>query len=184
MWKAMVVRSRLAVSIFVLAISWGPAAALARETQPSRLQDNRSAALANQVVTELNSARTRRGLTPLRVAPGLVAAAAQHSRDMAQRGYFDHTSADGSQFWKRVARHYPANGSHGWAVGENLLWSSPGVDAPGALRMWMGSPPHRKNMLDPKWREVGISALHVAAAPGFYKGLEVTIVTADFGVRG
>ena len=34
------------------------------------------------------------------------------------------------------------------------------------------------------WREVGFAAVHVASAPGSYRGLEVTILTADFGVRG
>jgi uncharacterized protein YkwD len=70
-----------------------------------------------------------------------------------------------------------------WSVGENLLWSSPSVDASGALSMWFNSPEHRKNMLTPRWREIGLSAVHVSAAPGTYGGREVTIVTADFGVR-
>jgi uncharacterized protein YkwD len=46
----------------------------------------------------------------------------------------------------------------------------------------MNSPEHRANILDPNWREIGISAQH-AAAPGTYKGLEVTVITTDFGVR-
>ena len=29
----------------------------------------------------------------------------------------------------------------------------------------------------------GVAAVHQAAAPGVYKGLDVTIVTTDFGVR-
>jgi uncharacterized protein YkwD len=49
--------------------------------------------------------------------------------------------------------------------------------------MWENSPEHRKNMLDPHWREVGISAVHVSSASGVYRGLPVTIVTTDFGVR-
>jgi uncharacterized protein YkwD len=49
--------------------------------------------------------------------------------------------------------------------------------------MWMGSPEHRANLLKGEWREIGLSAVHVASAPGTFKGLEVTIVTADFGVR-
>ena len=40
-----------------------------------------------------------------------------------------------------------------------------------------------KNMLDPHWREIGISAVHAPQAPGVYRGLAVTIVTTDFGVR-
>ena len=47
----------------------------------------------------------------------------------------------------------------------------------------MGSPGHRANLLSPRWREIGIAAVHAASAPGVYGGHEVTIVTADFGVR-
>ena len=72
---------------------------------------------------------------------------------------------------------------HYWAVGENLLYSSPDVDAPGAVEMWMESPEHRANILRKSWREVGISAVHADSAPGEYEGLPVTIITADFGVR-
>jgi uncharacterized protein YkwD len=68
-------------------------------------------------------------------------------------------------------------------VGENLLWSSPDVDPQGALNLWVSSPEHRANLLTARWREIGVSAIHVAAAPGTYNGLDVTIVTTDFGVR-
>jgi uncharacterized protein YkwD len=177
----MVVGFRIALATVALAVACGPAATSAGATQMGG-GEVRASALAADVLAELNSLRAKRGLVALRVSPGLAAAAAHHSREMTQNGYFDHRSADGSAFWKRVARFYPS-GRGPWSVGENLLWSSPGIDAPGALSMWMGSPEHRKNMLDPSWREVGISALHVTAAPGYYKGLEVTIVTANFGVR-
>ena len=70
-----------------------------------------------------------------------------------------------------------------WSVGENLLWSSPDVSAGGALRMWLASPEHRANLMNPRWREIGVSAIHESHAPGIYKGLDVTIVTTDFGVR-
>jgi uncharacterized protein YkwD len=68
-------------------------------------------------------------------------------------------------------------------VGENLVWASPDLDALGAMQLWPKSPPHRENMLAPRWREIGISAVHAAAAPGTHGGQPVTIVTADFGVR-
>ena len=45
------------------------------------------------------------------------------------------------------------------------------------------SPPHRQNILTREWREVGISAVHVDAAPGVFGRRSVWIVTADFGVR-
>jgi uncharacterized protein YkwD len=47
----------------------------------------------------------------------------------------------------------------------------------------MQSPPHRANLLDRSWREIGVSAIHFDSAPGDYAGGPVTIVTADFGVR-
>ena len=49
--------------------------------------------------------------------------------------------------------------------------------------MWLESPGHRRVLLTPAWREIGLSAVHTASAPRVYDGLEVTIVTADFGVR-
>ena len=111
------------------------------------------------------------------------AAAAQHDREMGRAGYFEHESHDGTAFWKRVGSFYGSSGYGYWSVGENLLWSSPEVDAAGALDLWMHSPEHRANILTPRWREIGVSAQHFAAAPGAYKGLEVTIITTDFGVR-
>ena len=140
-------------------------------------------ALESGVLTEINNTRRAHGLSPLRLSPSLSAAARQHSSEMAARGYFSHSSANGGTFDRRIARYYPSVGRRFWSVGENLLWSSPDVDAAGALRMWMNSPPHRENLLTARWREIGLSAVHVPSAPGAYGGREVTIVTADFGVR-
>jgi uncharacterized protein YkwD len=49
--------------------------------------------------------------------------------------------------------------------------------------MWLNSPEHRKILLTARWREIGLAAVHVTSASGTYGGREVTIVTADFGVR-
>jgi uncharacterized protein YkwD len=141
------------------------------------------ARLESSVLAQLNAVRAQHGLQALRLNARLGSAAAQHSSEMGSSGYFEHESLDGSAFWKRVARWYGSGGYRYWSVGENLLWSSPDVDAPGALDLWMHSPEHRANILDPRWREIGISAQHFASAPGAYKGLEVTIITTDFGVR-
>jgi uncharacterized protein YkwD len=142
------------------------------------------AALEQGVLAEINGLRARHQLAPLRLNVRLSAAADSHSLAMARRGFFAHESADGSAFWKRVQRFYASQGFARWSVGENLLWSSPSIDAAGALQMWLNSPPHRKNLLTPGWREIGLSAIHVAAAPGVFEGRETTIVTADFGTRG
>jgi uncharacterized protein YkwD len=140
-------------------------------------------ALESGVLVELNAVRARHKLAPLRLSPSLSSAANAHSQAMADRGFFSHSSADGTAFWKRVQKYYGSSGYGYWSVGENLLWRSPSVDATEAVRMWLESPPHRKNLLSPQWREVGLAAVRVPAAPGTFDGLDVTIVTADFGVR-
>jgi uncharacterized protein YkwD len=64
-----------------------------------------------------------------------------------------------------------------------MVWASPELSADQAIQVWLNSPPHRKNLLAPAWREVGLGAVRALAAPGVFKGLDVTILTADFGVR-
>lgn len=140
-------------------------------------------ALEGGVLGEINALRARHGLVSLGLSARLSGAADGHSQAMATRGFFRHESADGSAFWKRLQRFYDAKGFGYWAVGENLLWASPSVEPSKALQMWLDSPPHRKNLLDPKWREIGLSAVHAVAAPGTFSGMDVTILTADFGVR-
>jgi uncharacterized protein YkwD len=135
------------------------------------------------VLRELNAIRTAHGLVPLRVNARLTDAAGEHSREMTAKGYFAHESADGSPFWRRVERYYAPGGAAYWSVGENLLWSAPDMDAKRALDLWMASLHHRENILAPRWREIGIAAVHAHAAPGAFRGLDVTVVTTDFGVR-
>jgi uncharacterized protein YkwD len=139
-------------------------------------------ALEVQVLAHMNALRRSHGLAPLRMSSGLRRAADAHSTAMATRGFFAHNSADGTAFWQRVQRYYPRRGRT-WSVGENLLWSSPDVDAARAIQMWMNSAGHRKILLTARWREVGLSAVHADSAPGVYQGLPVTLLTADFGVR-
>jgi uncharacterized protein YkwD len=151
-------------------------------SSPTR-SDRALSSLESGVLRELNVTRAEHGLPPLRLNPRLTAAAGEHSREMGEDGYFEHTSHDGTAFWKRIDHWYSAGGYGFWSVGENLLWSSPEVDPTGALKLWMASPEHRANILTARWRDIGISAVHLAAAPGAYHDQPVTIITTDFGVR-
>ncbi|MFL5950293.1 MAG: CAP domain-containing protein [Gaiellaceae bacterium] len=167
----------LGLSVFGLWVVASPAGASSQQPTTSL------SSLEQGVLSQINSVRKEHGLAPLRLSGHLSAAARQHSDEMAARGYFSHDSVNGSSFDKRIARYYPVGHSRYWSVGENLLWSSPDVDPNGAVDMWWNSPEHRKNMLTARWREIGVSAVHVPAAPGTYGGRAVTIVTTDFGVR-
>jgi uncharacterized protein YkwD len=139
--------------------------------------------LESSLLVEVNTVRRRHRAAPLRASPGLGAAADAHSEAMARRGFFGHQSADGTPFWKRVRRFYPAARFRQWSVGENLLWSSPDITAREAVQRWLDSGAHRRTLLSGRWREIGLGAVHVRSAPGVFGGGEVTIVTADFGIR-
>jgi uncharacterized protein YkwD len=173
----------MAVVAAFLAAATVAATADAAPAKTSAVGITRVSSLESDVLAQLNQVRRDHHLVPLKLSATLSKAAAQHSVEMGEDGYFKHESVDGSAFWKRIETFYPSSGRRYWAVGENLLWSSPDVDAPGALKLWMASPEHRANILTAKWREIGVAAIQVAAAPGTYDGLDVTIVTTDFGVR-
>ncbi len=140
-------------------------------------------ALETALIRGINSIRSNHGLKPLAFSARLSAAAAQHTREMGAKGYFEHESYDSTEFWKRIERWYPSKGRRSWSVGENLLYSSPDVTSDEGVELWMNSPGHRANILSRSWREIGMSAIHFETAPGEFEGDPVTLVTADFGVR-
>ena len=168
---------RSGIALLLAAAALGGLAAPAQAAQLSR-----DASLEAGLLVEINKLRSRHGLATLRHSTPLAAAATGHTRAMAEHGFFRHESRDGTAFWKRVERSYRERGFGFWAVGENLAWSTD-LDAAGAVQMWLASPQHRKVLLSPRWREVGFGAVRAAAASDAFGGLDVTIVTADFGVR-
>jgi uncharacterized protein YkwD len=172
-----------ALAALTSAVVLGAASAPASAAPAASVTISEVTGLEADILVELNAVRRAHGLTPLRRATPLVAAAATHSRAMASYGFFQHESRDGSPFWHRVQRFYGKQGFASWSVGENLLWST-NLDAARAVKLWMGSPAHRRNILLPSWREIGLSAVSVTRAPGHFEGRDVVIVTSNFGVRG
>jgi uncharacterized protein YkwD len=164
-----------AVALMVVAVPAALSSSAGRQTTLATLDAG--------VLQQLNAARADHGLAPLRQNRDLDAAAEQHSREMAVDGYFDHSSFDGTSFSDRIAHWYGLQGYRYWSVGENLLWSSPSIGPGAAVELWMHSPEHRANILNARWREIGIAAVHFPAAAGTYKNRPVTIITTDFGFR-
>ena len=136
------------------------------------------------VLREVNRLRVARGLRALMSSTSLQAAAGFQSRDMIDRGYFDHDQPGGASFGVRLKRFYPAGGST-WHVGENLLWSSQGITPEAAVKLWLSSSPHRHNLFDPTWHETGIGAIDADTATGAFAEASgpVVVVTMDFGAR-
>lgn len=140
-------------------------------------------ALESAILARLNELRGERGLPRLRFAPGLRAAAATHSRAMLVEGFFAHESPDGTRFDARVERYYPSRGFGFWRVGENLAAMTGVMTAEDAVEMWLASPPHRRLIFDPAWRDAGLGALRAEATGVFPGSGEASVVTLDVGVR-
>ncbi len=133
----------------------------------------------NATLCLLNRVRARHGVPPLRMNPKLSRAARKHSRDMVRRRYFAHDSLDGRSAIDRMraTRYVPRNAS--WVLGENLGWGSGSLAEPMALlRAWMRSPGHRRNILDGRFRDVGIGIVPDAPVGRYDDG---ATYTTDFG---
>src|SRR5256886_977958 len=169
---------------FALALAALVVAALLADSAVATSRSERNLQTLNhQVLAAVNKFRVAHGLVALHESTALDRSARQHSLEMGRVGYFAHSSADGTVFWRRIRHYYSARGHSYWSVGENLLWESPSVGAAGAMKLWIASPPHLENLLAPQWRQLGISAVRVVRAPGVFKGRTVTVITTDFGVR-
>lgn len=99
----------------------------------------------------LNNERFRAGLSLLRLNSKLIAAAQAHSNDMARHNRLSHTGSDGSLMVDRM-RRYGYN--YRWA-GENIAYGQ--TSAQEIMQSWMNSAGHRQNILNPKFRDVGIA---------------------------
>ena len=171
--------------VAVLSASGGRAARAAAPSTPVACSrcDSDVAAVTTRLLAEINAERHANSLHVLVVSPALAEAAGYHDRQMLEQGFFGHNSPDGAAFWQRLKRFYPPKTGRYWAVGENLLRASPGTAAETMLQNWLASAPHRRVLLDPSWRSIGLAIRHVSTAGGVYSGRPVTVVTADFGVR-
>ncbi len=140
--------------------------------------------LESAVLDELNLVRLEHGLRQLTLSPNLTEAADSHSHQMVVSGYFGNESPDGSHFARRIKGFYkPRAVRRKWTVGENIIWSTRRLTARAAVAAWLASPGHRENLLGRKFREVGVSAVRAAGAPGVYGHRRVVVLTVDFGAR-
>ena len=122
--------------------------------------------LATSTLCLLNAQRARYRPAPAPAERSRSPQAAQrHASDMERRKYFSHVSRDGSDFVQRIRR----TGYFKRASPGSSARTSPG--GPGANRSsprgivaaWMASPPHRQNILNSRFREIGIGV--VVGAP-------------------
>ena len=156
----------------------GPIACASAHVEPEPGAVKRT---AYQTLCLLNRERQARGLRSLHMNRKLTSAAAAHSRHMVRHDYFAHTTPTGVDFVDRILGHRYAKRSQRWSVGENLAWGTGSLSTPGkTVEAWMNSPGHRANILNRRFRHVGVGI--VLGAPG--QGGNGATYTTDFGAKG
>ena len=129
----------------------------------------------------LNNERSARHMKRLRLNGRLSRASRRHADDMVRRHYFSHDSPSGTDFVQRIQRTGYLKSAGSWLVGENLAWGSVSRSTPESIvGAWMDSPGHRANILNRRFREIGIGVTF--GAPEGVDGPSATYAT-DFGTR-
>lgn len=107
----------------------------------------------------VNRERTRHGLKILKVNSPLQEASAWQAQDMLDNEYFEHSRPGGPEFSERILRFGYAEGAGGYTIGENIAWASAPIATPRKIvKLWMNSPPHRKNILTRAYRDQAVAA--------------------------
>jgi len=100
---------------------------------------------AVEVLNLVNAERAKVGAAPLTLADDLQEATAIRARELLQN--FSHTRPDGSDCFS-VMRN------RGRTCGENIAAGN--ATAAATVEQWMHSDGHRKNILNPAFRELGV----------------------------
>jgi uncharacterized protein YkwD len=124
-----------------------------------------------EILELINGKRIAQGLAALAWSPELARAAQAHAEDCAQRNRGSHVGSDGAKLAARLARvgYAARTSSENWANAQSVQHT---------FGMWWNEPkgrdPHRRNILNSRFTEIGIGVAR--GAWGYY-------FVADFGGR-
>lgn len=168
-----------ALAALLVSVPSASAAAACDAANASASQASKRA-LVRATLCVLNAQRERHNLRPLRLNRKLSTAARRHSRAMARQRFFSHTSPNGASFADRIRGTGYLSGARSWYIGENIAYGSGDLSSPRSIgSAWINSPPHRANILNRSFREIGIGL-----ASGTPEGGNGATYTTDFGRRG
>lgn len=119
-----------------------------------------------------NVQRANNGLALLAENVQLNTAVSRKVQDMFSRQYFEHVSPDG----KNIGDLVETMGYEYIAVGENLALGNYKNDHE-LVRAWMDSPGHRANILNSRFREIG-----VAVGKGLFDGKQTWLAVQAFAL--
>lgn len=125
----------------------------------------------DSLLSETNKERSKVSVDQLQNNLLLQNAAQAKAQDMVSRNYWSHQTPDGKEPWYFIGQ----SGYSYTKAGENLAFGFD--DAAGVTSGWLNSQSHKKNMLDPNYREVGFG---IASSPNFDNKGPATIVVAMY----
>jgi len=127
-----------------------------RDASPDSRKTERS------VLTLTNLERQKVGAPDLRWSDAMADAARYHSCRMMALNFLDHIDPELGELAQRLR----VAGLDTSSVGENIFKAKGGDPARHAVDLWMKSPHHRQNLLDPGYRWTGVG--FALAADGTY----------------
>ncbi len=130
----------------------------------------------------LNKERSRHGLSKLDVTKQLNGAAQYHTKWMRKHHCFDHECPGERTLDSRLNHaNYLTGHLTSWAYGENIAWGQKHLGTPKEMvNAWMHSAGHRANILNGRFRDLGIG--FETGSPSNRKS-DAGIYTTDFGFR-
>jgi len=122
------------------------------------------------VIELTNNERLNAGLTIVKQNQELSQAAQAKAADMFAHNYWAHLSPTGTEPWSFIT----SSGYKYQHAGENLArdFGNPSD----IVKAWMASPTHRQNLLDSRYKDIGIAVMD-----GYLNGVETTLVVQIFG---
>ncbi|HLC89804.1 MAG TPA: CAP domain-containing protein [Patescibacteria group bacterium] len=131
-----------------------------------------SAIISKNIVSLVNQSRAEEGVEPVSENQILLASARLKAQDMIFKNYFAHDSPDGRKPWQWINR---AQYDYVYA-GENLAMDF--TTAESVHEAFLKSPSHQRNILNPKYKEIGIAVLN-----GELNGHKTILLVEFFGTQ-
>jgi uncharacterized protein YkwD len=173
----------LAVAAATLVLAPGARAASCPDANLQPTGSN-LARVETAMVCVLNGVRAREGRAPVSRNRRLDRSAARHTRDMTTRGYFAHQRRGGPSLLARIRRTGYLEDVRSALYSENLAFAAPERASAASMTDAFGfSESHRKTMMYPRFRDVGVQALLIDPHPAFYADYPAVVFTLDFGRR-
>ncbi|MCP9490011.1 MAG: CAP domain-containing protein [Solirubrobacteraceae bacterium MAG38_C4-C5] len=115
----------------------------------------------------VNRERRARGLRGLTRSGTLDAASRQYARTMVSKRFFAHVTPGGGTLLQRIrAQSSYLDRARSYFVGENLAWGAGSRATPReTMASWMNSPTHRANILNSRFRHLGVGLSTGAPRP-------------------